>query len=125
MTDAYHETKADLQRQITAQKNIYKFRTFLYSLNKDVRHRCFEICYDYLQNETHNVEITGTEYIRLTALLHHWNWETFEQSGSAWWSVLSSIHYKSVVLMTLIHLWIDDIQTFDPDAFETSTIGLT
>ena len=73
----------------------------------------------------HNIAITATERDRLGQLVEHWNWTNFEMAGSNWWYILSMNHSHSLTLMTLIHLWIDDIQVFDPESFETSTIGLS
>jgi hypothetical protein len=124
--DPYETTLEELKRNIIAQKTIYKFRTFLYSINKDIRHHYFNISKDFLTNEhTNNVQITGTEHGRLTSLLQHWQWDAFETMSTHWWYTLSMHHSHSVTLMTLIHLWTDDIQPFDPDAFETSTQGLS
>lgn len=121
-----HDTRlAEIKRQITAQKNIYKFRTFLYSLNKNIRHKCFQISWDFFDNEYRNNQaITVTERGRLQNLLNHWQWSIFENTSTDWWSELSFNHTTSISLMTLIHLWIDDMNVFDADAFETSTDGL-
>jgi hypothetical protein len=48
----------------------------------------------------------------------------FENESTNWWSALSFNHSKSLSLMTVIHMWIDDINTFDSEVFETSTDGL-
>jgi hypothetical protein len=125
MSSPYDERKTELINQITAQKLIYKFRVFMYTLNKDVRFTCFTICERYLNNEFYdNTTITATERERLPKLMTHWNWSTFDNASTDWWRVLSSEHSKSLTLMTLIHLWIDDINAFDAESFETSTIGL-
>ena len=125
MASQYETNKAELVRQITAQKNIYTFRQFLYSLNKDIRQQCFDISKQFLENEySNNDNITTSERERLLALINHWQWNTFDTTSTMWWSTLSFNHAKSVSLMTLIHVWIDDIQAFDPQAFETSTDGL-
>jgi hypothetical protein len=122
----YQETIKELKRNILAQKTIYKFRTFLYSMNKNIRHHCFELCRNYLQNEYHNNnEITVTERDRLENLLHHWQWNEFETNATNWWYILSVNHSHSLSLMTLMHLWIDDVEVFDPEDFETSTLGLS
>ena len=121
----YDTNRAEIVRQITAQKAIYKFRVFLYSLNKDIRQHCFAIARDFLINEhQNNSSITVTEKERVLNLLNHWQWSILEHTSSDWWHILSVNHAKSITLMTLIHLWIDDIHTFDMEAFETSTLGL-
>lgn len=121
----YDTTLTELKRSIQAQKTIYKFRTFLYSINKDIRHHYFDLCRTYLDNEyNNNAQITMTEKERLLNLLNHWQWNTFENTSTTWWYILAMNHSHSLSLMTLLHLWVDDIQPFDPDAFETSTDGL-
>lgn len=126
MSSEYESTLIEIKRNILAQKNIYKFRVFIYSLNKDIRHRCFDICKKFLENEyNNNTGITLTEKNRLTNLLNHWQWNTFDSTSTDWWSILSFNHSHSISLMTIIHMWIDDIQTFDSETFETSTLGLS
>lgn len=121
----YDTHRTEIVRQITAQKAIYKFRAFLYSLNKDIRQHCFAIARDFLNNEyQNNLSITATEKERLWNLINHWQWAIFENTSTDWWYLLSVNHAKSISLMTIIHLWIDDIQTFDAEAFETSTLGI-
>ena len=124
MSSPYDLRLAEIKRQITAQKNIYKFRTFLYSLNKNVRQACFRISLDFFENEYNNPMITATERERLQNLRNHWQLSSFENTATDWWSTLSFNHSTSLSLMTLIHLWIDDITVFDPEAFETSTLGI-
>jgi len=121
----YDTTLTELKRSIQAQKTIYKFRTFLYSINKDIRHHYFDLCRTYLDNEyNNNAKITMTEKERLRNLLNHWEWNTFENTSTNWWYILNMNHSHSLSLMTLLHLWVDDIQPFDPETFETSTDGL-
>lgn len=125
MSSPYDTNLAEIKRNILAQKTIYKFRIFMYSLNKDIRHRCFDICNQFLVNEyNNNTTITVTEKDRLTALLNHWQWTSFENTSTDWWTNLSFNHSHSISLMIIIHMWIDDIQTFDNETFETSTVGL-
>lgn len=125
MASPYDERKTEILNQVTAQKLIYKFRVFIYTLNKDVRFNCFNICERYLNNEFYdNTTITATERERLAKLMTHWDWTSFDSASTDWWRMLSSEHAKSLTLMTLIHLWIDDVNTFDAETFETSTIGL-
>ena len=113
MSTQYELTTVQLKREILAQKAIYKFRMFMYSLNRDVRHRCFWISRDYLENELNNLSITATESARVQALLNHWNWQNFNEYSTNWWSILSSDHSTSVTLITIINLWTDDINVFD------------
>ena len=120
---SYEDNKQEIQRKITGQRYIYKFRDFLYSLNRDIRQVCFRITREFLENELNNPEVTVTERGRIQALLPHWNWQNFDTAAIAWWTTLSFQHTKSLSLMTVIHMWIDDINVFDPDAFETSTYG--
>ena len=121
----YEEKLREIKRNILAQKTIYKFRTFLYSINKDIRRIWFDLSKEYLQNEsTNNSQITATEKDRLDNLLQHWQWNNFENASTNWWYILTVNHSHSLTLMTLLHLWIDDIQVFDSEEFETSTIGL-
>ena len=121
----YDTTLTELKRNILAQKTIYKFRTFLYTINKDIRHHYFDICRTYLENEyNNNDQITMTEKERLLNLLNHWQWNSFENTSTNWWYILAMNHSHSLSLMTLLHLWVDDIQPFDPETFETSTDGL-
>jgi hypothetical protein len=124
MSSPYDARLAEIKRQITAQKNIYKFRTFLYSLNKNVRQTCFRISLDFFENEYNNPMITATERERLQNLRNHWQLSSFENTATDWWSTLLFNHSTSLSLMTLIHLWIDDITVFDSEAFETSTLGI-
>jgi len=125
MSSVYETNKTELIRQITSQKNIYKFRQFLYSLNRDTRQQCFEISKRFLENEhTNNFNVTVTERERLVNLINHWQWNMFDTTSVAWWSSLSVNHATSLSLMNMIILWIDDIPIFDPDTFETSTDGL-
>jgi len=124
MSSQYDARLAEIKRQITAQKNIYKFRTFLYSLNKNVRQQTFQLSLDFFANEYNNPMITTTERERLQSLRNHWQWNIFDNTSTDWWSALSFNHATSISLMTLIHLWIDDITVFDSDAFETSTDGI-
>ena len=124
--NVYENTLNELKRNIQAQKSIYKFRTFLYTINKDIRYHYFDICRSYLENEyNNNTQITMTEKERLLNLLNHWHWNSFETTSTNWWHTLSMNHSHSISLMTLIHLWVDDIQAFDPESFETSTLGLS
>ena len=124
MSDSYENSKQEIIKNICAQKSIYKFRTFIYSLNKDVRHHIFDLSRRFLENELHkNPAITATEHERLQQLINHWQWLMFDSNAVIWWTGLSN-HAKSITLMTLLHLWIDDISIFDPDSFETSTDGI-
>ncbi len=125
MASQYDINKTDIVGNITAQKTIYKYRTFMYSLNKYIRQHCFKITKEFFDNEYHNNStITVTERERLLNLQNHWQWSFFDNDSTNWWSVLSFNHSKSLSLMTAIHLWIDDINTFDAEVFETSTDGL-
>lgn len=120
----YDTTLIELKRNILAQKTIYKFRNFLYTINKDIRQYFFELSRNYFTNESvNNKELTATERERLDKLINHWQWNDFENNASNWWQVLSRNYSHSLTLLTLIHLWVDDIQVFDPEAFETSTMG--
>jgi hypothetical protein len=124
MSDSYENSKQDLINNISAQKCIYKFRTFIYSLNKDMRYYIFDISRRFLENELHkNPAITVTERERLQQLINHWQWAMFDSNAVVWWTSLSN-YAKSITLMTIIHLWIDDISIFDQDSFETSTDGI-
>jgi hypothetical protein len=124
MTSQYDNNKTEIVRNITAQKAIYKYRIFMYSLNKDIRQQCFRITKEFLDNENNNSTITTTERERLLNLGNHWQWNDFDNNSTIWWSALSFNHSKSLSLMTVIHMWIDDINTFDSEVFETSTDGL-
>lgn len=121
----YDTTLNELKRNISAQKTLYKFRTFLYSINRDIRRHYFDICRSYLENEyRNNSEVSMAERERLLNLLNHWQLTAFEQTSTEWWHTLCMNHSHSLSLMTLIVLWVDDIQQFDPETFETSTDGL-
>ena len=125
MASQYKEAKARISAQIVAQKTIYKFRQFMYSLNRDVRRHCFGITRDYLENACGPYsDITVTERGLLIPLLQHWDWAAFDTTAVAWWTALSTSHYASLSLMEVINIWIDDILAFDPDTFETGTDGL-
>uniref|UniRef100_A0A6C0JWG7 Uncharacterized protein n=1 Tax=viral metagenome TaxID=1070528 RepID=A0A6C0JWG7_9ZZZZ len=140
MASQYKNNKTEIVRNITAQKAIYKFRNFLYSNRKDIREQYFRMSKEYLDNEyQNNIIITITEKERLRLLLNHWDWNTFDTSSRDWWFILSFIHSRSLTLMTLVHLWIDDVQIddvqiddvqiddvqiFDFEVFETGTDGL-
>jgi hypothetical protein len=122
----YETNLKELKRNILAQKTIYRFRNFLYSINKDIRHQWFDICKGYLENEyNNNSDITFTEKQRLNNLISHWQWNDFENSSTNWWYILTNNHSHSLTLITLIHIWVDEIQIFDPEMFETSTLGLS
>lgn len=126
MSNTYDTFLKEIKRDIISQKNIYKFRTFLYSLNKPVRQKCFDICKRYLDNEyDNNIEITFTEKQRLLNLRNHWQWPNFESNSTDWWYILTEIHSHSISLMDIINLWINDIEIFDENEFETSTNGLS
>lgn len=125
MASPYETNMLKLKQDILAQKTIYKFRNFLYSANKDIRYQWFELCRRYLENEyRNNAELSVTEKDRLLHLVNYWQWEDFQNNSTNWWYILSMNHSHSTSLMTLMHLWIDDIDIFDPDAFETSTFGI-
>uniref|UniRef100_A0A6C0LMQ1 Uncharacterized protein n=1 Tax=viral metagenome TaxID=1070528 RepID=A0A6C0LMQ1_9ZZZZ len=125
MASQYDNNKTEIVRNITAQKAIYKYRIFMYSLNKDIRQQCFRITKEFLDNEYHNnTTITATERERLLNLGNHWQWAMFENESTNWWSALSFNHSKSLSLMTVIHMWIDDITVFDSEGLETSTLGI-
>lgn len=51
MASQYDNNKTEIVRNITAQKAIYKYRIFMYSLNKDIRQQCFRITKEFLDNE--------------------------------------------------------------------------
>ena len=125
MASLYETNKTDIIKKIRVQNDIYKFRQFLYSLNRDIRQTCFRITRDFFDNEyNNNTCITVTERERLQPLLTHWQWNEFDGNSTNWWSILSLNYSNSISLMTVIHLWIDDITTFNPEDFETSTDGL-
>ena len=124
MASQYENNKTEIIRNITAQKAIYKFKHFLYSLNRDIRQQCFRITREFLENEINNSLITMTERERLQLLLNHWQWTIFDNDSTNWWSLLSFNHSRSLSLMIVINMWIDDINTFDAEVFETSTDGL-
>jgi hypothetical protein len=125
MACQYDTNKAEIVKKITGQKNIYKFRQFLYSLNRDIRQSCFRITRDFFENEyTNNTSITATERERLLNLINYWQWNDFDGNSTNWWSTLSFNHSSSLSLMTVIHMWIDEIHHFDPEVFETSTDGV-
>ena len=66
MASQYDNNKAEIVRNITAQKAIYKYRIFMYSLNKDIRQKCFRITKEFLDNEyDNNSTITTTERERI------------------------------------------------------------
>lgn len=123
MSDVYEKNKNEIIKDITAYKLIYKYRNFLYSLNKNVRQECFMLTRKFLENEQHNDLTTQTENERLIALLNHWQWNSFELNSSSWWIVVSNFIH-SLSLLTIIRLWVDDINIFDPESFETSTDGV-
>ena len=124
MSSIYEVNKQNIERKVTAQKYIYKFRMFLYSLNKDIRQVCFRITKEFLENELQKPELSTTERVRVDRLLAHWQWNTFETTSTAWWSTLAFDHTTSLSLMTIIHIWIDNITEFNSEIFETSTDGL-
>ena len=124
MSSPYKVNRQDIERKVAGQKYIYKFRMFLYTLNRDIRQVCFRITKEFLENELLKPELTATERVRVQILLEHWQWTTFDTSSTAWWSTLAFEHTKSLSLMTIIHIWIDNITEFDPESFETDTDGL-
>jgi hypothetical protein len=120
----YDSQRTEMQNQIHAIKTIYRFRVFVYSLNKDIRNYCFELSRRMLENERNNPDISITERERLQQLLNHWQWGMFENSATSWWSTLSLTHNKCTSLITMMHMWVDDIMAFDQEISETSTLGL-
>lgn len=125
MATPYDNNKQEIERKVTGQRYIYKFRMFLYTLNKDIRQVCFRITREFLENEVNNnTLISATERERLHRLLEHWQWNTFDTASTTWWSTLAFDHTTSLSLMTIIHMWIDNITEFDPEHFETSTDGI-
>jgi len=125
MTSLYDTRKNELTKQIASQKTIYKFRVFMYSLNKDIRKKCFDISRDFLLNESlNNNTIAHSEKTLLQQLIDHWEWNSFDNNSTNWWSTLSYNHSNSRSLMVILHLWIDDINEFDMETFETSTLGI-
>lgn len=125
MTSEYENTRKEIINKINFQKTIYKFRTLIYSLNKDIRHLCFSMSRDFLINELNNITLSSSEKNRLDLLITHWQVGDFENNSTNWWSVLSHNHSKSITLSILMHLWIDDMTSFDLDQFETSSLGLS
>lgn len=122
MATPYEIENKRLKNDIEAMKLIYKFRMFLYSLNRDVRVNCFRISREYFENEyNNNIEVSRTERERLHTLINHWEWTSFDTTSINWWSIIFTQHLRSLTLMTVIHLWIDDITHFDPESFETDT----
>lgn len=124
MSSPYEVNLQEIERKVTGQKYIYKFRMFLYTLNRDIRQVCFRITKEFLENELENQLVTATERERIQRLLTHWQWTSFDNASTAWWSTLAFEHTKSLSLMTIIHMWIDNITEFDPEKFEGSTDGL-
>ena len=124
METSYQINRQEIERKVAGQRYIYKFRMFLYTLNRDIRQVCFRITREFLENELEKPELTATERARVQRLLVHWNWNSFDTASTVWWSTLALEHTKSLSLMTIIHMWIDNITEFDPEAFETSTDGL-
>ena len=81
------------------------------------------MCRKYLENEDINNEhLTITEKGRLQTVLNHWEWTSFENTSTNWWYILAMNYSHSLSLMTLLHLWIDDIHTFDSETFEIDLI---
>ena len=113
MASQYETNRTEIVRNITSQKAIYKYRVFMYSLNRDVRQECFRITRDFLDDEINNPAITATERERILNLRNHWQWIDFDNNVN-WWSTLTN--YKSLTLMTVINMWVDDI-TFDAEVF--------
>lgn len=125
MASVYETKRSEIIRNITAQKSIYRFKQFIYSLNRDIRQNCFRICKEFLDNEyQNNSTTTATERERLLTLVNHWQWNMFNNDSTSWWHDLSFNHSHSLSLMTIIHMWIDDITTFDAEEFESSTDGI-
>jgi hypothetical protein len=125
MASEYEVNKAEIVKNIRAQKNIYKFRQFLYSLNRDIRQTCFRITRDFFENEyNNNTFITATERERLLNLINHWQWNEFDGNSTNWWSTLSFNHSSSLSLIIVINMWVDEIQQFDTEVFETETDGV-
>lgn len=123
--EEFRADKAKIAQKIVAQKAFYKFRQFMYSLNREIRQHCFGITRAYLENACGPFsDVTVTERNLLIPLLQHWDWTAFDTAATAWWTALSTTHYASLTLMEVINRWIDDIQPFDADRFETGTDGL-
>lgn len=118
---SYEDKRVEILKKIRAQKDIYQFRVFLYSLNRDVRQTYFRISKEHFENELQNQSISVTERQGLQALIAHWNWTTFDTTSLAWWTEISSTYATNQYLLILVHLWIDDITKFDSDDYEKST----
>lgn len=124
MSHAYNVRRSELIRQVDALKSIYKFRIFLYSLNRDVRQRCFEICREYLQNELENIELNISERDRVIQLLNHFQWNEFDQHSTLWWSILSFNYVNSITLIYLINIWTSDLTIAETNIRDDISLGL-
>ena len=118
---SYEDKRTEILKKIRAQKDIYQFRVFLYSLNRDVRQTYFRISKEHFENELQNPSISVTERHGLQALIAHWNWTIFDTTSLVWWTEISSNYATNQCLLILVHLWIDDITKFDSDDYEKST----
>jgi hypothetical protein len=98
----------DIVRNITVQRNINKFRHFMYSLNKDTRQVCFRITKEFLEKEYNNLSITSFEKERLLNLQNHWQWSNFDTDSCNWWSELSLNHSRSTSLIPEMSRWTAD-----------------
>ena len=121
----YEITRAKLVRNFMGYKAINKFRLFMYTLSKEVRMRVFDDINDFFKNEYNNLSTTETERGRLHAIMNiQWQWSNFENDSTTWWQMLVANHLHCVSLLTVIHMLIDETNSFDADAFETSTDGI-
>ena len=97
----------EIVRNITVQRNIHRFRHFMYSQNKESRQSIFRSIKEFFETEYNNPSIISTERERLLNLRNHWQWSMFDDDSTRWWSTLSSNHSTSLTLMIAIRAWAD------------------
>jgi hypothetical protein len=120
MVSEYDIQENEIVRNMREQRNIHKFRYFMYSRHKDLRQHRFRITKEFLDNEyKNNSTLTATERELLLNLKNHWDWSMFDNDSTNWWSTLSVNYSRSLSLMTVIHMWIDGINTFDTELSDT------
>jgi hypothetical protein len=101
--DTYEKDRIRILNRIEAQKNIHKFRMFMYSISKEQRQILFNICVDYFVYELdHKVDMKVSENELLGSMVNHFQWYSFENDSMNWWGSLSRKYANSETLHIFI-----------------------
>lgn len=118
----YEQIRATIITQIQTQKIFYKFRVFVYSLNREVRHHCFDLTHQFLENEFRgNLDLHVPERDRIQNLLYHWNWEAFTTHATNWWITLTTQHANCSSLVNVMNIWLENIGLIDTNTPDNRT----